>query len=273
MSYFVPFVLKYFNHKGTQRFSQRNAKVKSKYLLLYKRHQMQIFYAPDIAGNTYTLDERESKHIIRVLRMTKGSTVRLIDGKGNLYEGIISDPDQKKCIIVITGKTTDYEKRGYRLHIAISPLKNPERFEWFIEKSVEIGIDEITPLICSNTEKPGIKYERVNNLIISAMKQSLKSTKTVLNEPCLFKDFISVESKGLRLIAHCDNSGERNKISDVYSRNMDVTILIGPEGDFTREEIDSAIISKFIPVHLGASRLRTETAGLAACHSIYFINQ
>ena len=234
---------------------------------------MQIFYAPDIAGNTYALDEKESKHIIRVLRMTKGSAVRLIDGKGNLYEGIISDPDQKKCIIVITGKTADFEKRGYRLHIAISPLKNPERFEWFIEKSVEIGVDEITPLVCRNTEKPGIKYERVNNLIISAMKQSLKSTKTILNEPCRFKDFISEQSQGLRLIAHCDNSIERNKIADVYSRNMDAIILIGPEGDFTREEIDSAINSKFIPVHLGASRLRTETAGIAACHSIYFINQ
>jgi 16S rRNA (uracil1498-N3)-methyltransferase len=234
---------------------------------------MQIFYAPDIAGNIYALDEKESKHIIRVLRMTKGSAVRLIDGKGNLYQGIISDPDQKKCIIAVTGKTADFEKRGYRLHIAISPLKNPERFEWFIEKSVEIGIDEITPLVCRNTEKPGIKYERINNLIISAMKQSLKSTKPILNEPCRFKDFIDEESHGLRFIAHCDSSTERNKISDVYPGNMDATILIGPEGDFTREEIDSAINRKFIPVRLGPSRLRSETAGVAACHSIYFMNQ
>jgi len=234
---------------------------------------MQIFYAPDITGDTYTLDEKESKHIIRVLRKIKGADVRLIDGKGNLYEGIISNPDQNKCIIVITGKVKDFEKRNYRLHIAISPLKNPERFEWFIEKSVEIGIDEITPLICKNTEKPGIKSERVNNLIISAMKQSLKATKTVLNEPSSFKDFISMDLKGILMIANCNDSIKRSRISDVYSKNENALILIGPEGDFSKEEIDSAINREFVPVHLGLSRLRTETAGIAACHSIYFINQ
>jgi len=234
---------------------------------------MQIFYAPDIAGDTYTLDEKESKHIIRVLRMIKGADVRLIDGQGNLYEGIISDPDQKRCTIKVTGRIYDFEKRNYRLHIAISPLKNPERFEWFVEKSVEIGIDEITPLVCRNTEKPGIKSDRVNNLIISAMKQSLKATRTVLNDTCNFKDFIKMDLKGIMMIAHCDNSIERTKISDVYSKNENAVILIGPEGDFSKEEIDSAIKSKFSPVHLGPSRLRTETAGVAACHSIYFLNQ
>jgi 16S rRNA (uracil1498-N3)-methyltransferase len=234
---------------------------------------MQIFYAPDISGDTYTLDKRESKHLIRVLRMTKGADVRLIDGKGNLYEGIISEPDHNKCTIVITSKTKDFEKRNYWLHIAISPLKNPERFEWFIEKSVEIGIDEITPLICKNTEKPGIKSERVNNLIISAMKQSLKATKTVLNEPGSFKDFINKDLNGIRMIAHCYDLNKRSKVSDVYSKNENATILIGPEGDFSEEEIDSAVNKGFSPVHLGPSRLRTETAGVAACHSIYIINQ
>jgi 16S rRNA (uracil1498-N3)-methyltransferase len=234
---------------------------------------MQIFYAPDITGNTYILDENESKHLIRVLRMTKGSGVRLIDGKGNLYEGIIKDPDQKKCTIDITGKITDFEKRNYKLHIAISPLKNPERFEWFIEKSVEIGIDEITPLICKNTEKPGIKTDRVNNIIISAMKQSLKATKTLLNESCYLKDFISLKTDAILMIAHCDGSLVRRRISDVYTKGRNAIILIGPEGDFTREEIDSAVNSGFIPVHLGTSRLRTETAGIAVCHSIYFMNE
>jgi 16S rRNA (uracil1498-N3)-methyltransferase len=234
---------------------------------------MQIFYAPDIAGDTYTLDEKESKHIIRVLRMIKGADVRLIDGQGNLYEGIISDPDQKRCTIKVTGRIYDFEKRNYRLHIAISPLKNPERFEWFVEKSVEIGIDEITPLVCRNTEKPGIKSDRVNNLIISAMKQSLKATRPVLNDTCNFKDFIKTDLKGIMMIAHCDDSIERTKISDVYSKNENAVILIGPEGDFSKEEINSAIKSKFSPVHLGPSRLRTETAGVAACHSIYFLNQ
>jgi 16S rRNA (uracil1498-N3)-methyltransferase len=234
---------------------------------------MQIFYAPDINGISYTLDEKESKHLIRVLRMVKGSCVKLIDGKGNLFEGFISEPDQNKCIIEITREIKDFEKRNYRLHIAISPLKNPERFEWFVEKSVEIGIDEITPLICKNTEKPGIKSERVNNIIISAMKQSLKAKKTLLNETSSFKDFINKNLEGTKMIAHCDDFNFRKKISDIYSKKTDSIILIGPEGDFSREEIDTAVKKVFLPVHLGTSRLRTETAGIAACHSIYFINQ
>jgi 16S rRNA (uracil1498-N3)-methyltransferase len=260
-------------HQKIPRIIRWYANISSKSLILYKLNSMQIFYAPDINGDTYALDEKESKHLIRVLRMIKGADVRLIDGKGNLYEGIISIPGQNKCTIVITGKVRDFEKRNYRLHIAISPLKNPERFEWFIEKSVEIGIDEITPLICKNTEKPGIKSERVNNLIISAMKQSLKATKTVLNEPSSFKDFISMDLKGILMIANCNDSIKRSRISDVYSKNENAIILIGPEGDFSKEEIYSAINREFVPVHLGLSRLRTETAGIAACHSIYFINQ
>jgi 16S rRNA (uracil1498-N3)-methyltransferase len=234
---------------------------------------MQIFYAPDISGNNYTLDENESRHCIKALRMSKGTPVKLIDGKGVLYEGIINDPDPKKCSIEITSVIPDFEKRTYNLHIAISPLKNPDRFEWFIEKSVEIGIDEITPLICRNTEKPGIKEERINNLIISAMKQSLKASRTILNPVCLFGEFITRPGNEKRMIAHCNGFIERAKISDICFRNDKALILIGPEGDFSEEEIRRAIQNKFIPVHLGASRLRTETAGVAACHSVYFINQ
>jgi 16S rRNA (uracil1498-N3)-methyltransferase len=234
---------------------------------------MQIFYAPDLTGDSYILDEKESKHCIRVLRMTRGTIVKLIDGKGNLYEGVIDNPDQKKCSITITERIVDFEKRNYELHIAISPIKNPDRFEWFIEKSVEIGVDEITPLICRNTEKPGIKIERVNNLIISAMKQSLKSTKTILNDPCLFNNFLKKDLKGIRMIAHCNDSFKRSKLSEVYSKNENTIILIGPEGDFAEDEISFALAAGFSSVHLGKSRLRTETAGVAACHSIYFINQ
>ena len=252
---------------------ERRSKVNSNYLFLHKLIIMQIFYAPEITGDLYTLDENESKHIIRVLRMKKGSDVRLIDGRGSLYDGIIDIPDQKKCVIKITAITRDFEKRNYHLHIAISPLKNPERFEWFIEKSVEIGVDEITPLICRNTEKPGIKTERVNNLIISAMKQSLKTTKTLLNNPCMFTDFVNMDIKGIRMIAHCNESFKRNTISEVYSKNENSTILIGPEGDFDKAEIKTALEKNFHSVHLGTSRLRTETAGIAACHSVYFINQ
>jgi 16S rRNA (uracil1498-N3)-methyltransferase len=234
---------------------------------------MQIFYAPDISGNAYTLDEKESGHCIRVLRMKSGTPVQLIDGKGNLYDAVIVNPDPRKCGIEITGVKREFEKRNYRLHMAISPLKNYERFEWFIEKSVEIGIDEITPVICSNTEKPGIKRERINNLIISAMKQSLKSTLTILNEPCGFNDFIKNTTSGKRLIAHCYNEEARSRIGDIYSKGSDAVVMVGPEGDFSKAEVQAAVKNGFQPVHLGQSRLRSETAGIAACYSIYYLNQ
>jgi 16S rRNA (uracil1498-N3)-methyltransferase len=234
---------------------------------------MQIFYAPDIKGNNYTLDKNESRHCIRVLRMKRGTPVQIIDGKGNLYYAEIVDPDPGKCLLSITGVRNNFEPRNYRLHMAISPLKNYERFEWFIEKSVEIGVDEITPVICSNTEKPGVKRERISNLIISAMKQSLKSKLTVLNETCLFPHLIHGDYHGKKLIAHCNEESSRSRIGDVYSKQDDVLILIGPEGDFTADEINSAVNNGFLPVHLGKSRLRSETAGIAACYSIYYINQ
>ncbi|MBK9389943.1 MAG: 16S rRNA (uracil(1498)-N(3))-methyltransferase [Bacteroidetes bacterium] len=234
---------------------------------------MQIFYAPGINGDSYMLDEKESKHCIRVLRMVKGTSVKLIDGRGNLYEGHVSDPDPKRCLITVSEVRNNFENRDYRLHIAISPLKNPERFEWFVEKSVEIGIDEITPLICKNTEKQSVKQERTENIIISAMKQSLKALKPVLNEPMSFEKFIGQPSAEKKMIAHCRNSVERAKISDIYRKGDNAVILIGPEGDFSEEEILNASKNGFLPVHLGSSRLRTETAGVSACHSIYFINQ
>lgn len=234
---------------------------------------MQVFYAPGVEGDAHVLDENESKHIVRVLRMRRGMPVKLIDGRGNLYDGEISDDNDKRCTIRITGVVRDFERRNYRLHIAISPVKNSDRFEWFIEKCVEIGIDVITPLICHNTEKPSVKTDRLKSIIVSAMKQSLKATDTILNEPVKFSDFISEEHIGTKLIAHCNRSFERQRISDVCRKNEDVLILIGPEGDFTEQEIGMADVKGFTGVHLGKSRLRTETAGIAACHSIYFINQ
>lgn len=234
---------------------------------------MQVFYAPDITGDTYTLDERESKHTIRVLRMNKNAPVRLIDGKGNLFEGVITEPDPRNCSIKIISVTRNFEKKNYRLHIAISPLKNPERFEWFIEKSVEIGVDEITPIICRNTEKQGVKTVRIRNLIISAMKQSLKAQETVLNETMTFSEFLNQNHRGALMIAHCCIDNRRKGIADIYTKGDDVVIMIGPEGDFTKEEIEKAMSKNFTQIHLGSSRLRTETAGVAACHSVYFINQ
>ena len=234
---------------------------------------MQIFYAPGIDGKSYVLDPKESRHCIRVLRMKKDSPVTLIDGRGNLYEGVISDPDQNKCGISVIKIIHNFEKRPYRLHIGISPLKNPERFEWFVEKSVEIGVDEITPVICKNSEKHGIKNERINSIIISAMKQSLKADLTILNEPVPFSQFITGNFRGTKLIAHCNQRIERSDIPKLYTRGKDAIILIGPEGDFSEVEIRSAVTMGFESVHLGTSRLRTETAAIAACHSFSLLNQ
>lgn len=234
---------------------------------------MQIFYAAGISEDICVLDATESLHCIRVLRMKKGSMVNLVDGKGNLYEGFISNPDPRGCEITITGTIKDFEKRDYRLHIAISPLKNHDRFEWFIEKSVEIGIDEITPIICTNTEKPGVKSDRINNIITSAMKQSIKAFRPVFNDPVTFTEFQDPGISWTRMIAHCNRGGERSRIDQICKKGEDALILIGPEGDFTGEEVSQAIEKGYRPVHLGKSRLRTETAGICACHSIYFINR
>ena len=205
--------------------------------------------------------------------MTTGTSVQLIDGAGTLYEGEITVPDPKKCKIKIIEIKHDFEKRDYRLHMAVSPLKNPDRFEWFIEKSVEIGIDEITPIICKNTEKQAVKLERIEKIVISAMKQSLKALKPVINSPQSFESFIKKSENGTRMIAHCRAYPDRIKISEVYAKGDNAIILIGPEGDFNDDELQNALKSGFKAIHLGTSRLRTETAGISACHSIYFINQ
>lgn len=234
---------------------------------------MQIFYVPGITGEKCVMDRSESWHCIKVMRMSKGDTVFIIDGEGNLYKGLIINPDPDACGINISEITRDFEKRSYRLHIAISPVKNNERFEWFVEKSVELGIDEITPVICRNTEKQRIKSERINNIIISAMKQSIKANRTILNDICSFEDFIKSEPGGIKMIAHCNQGINRIKISDIYKKRNNAVILIGPEGDFTPGELEMSINAGFQSIHLGISRLRTETAGVAACHSVYFINQ
>lgn len=234
---------------------------------------MHIFYAPGFEGSSHILSGAESKHCIRVLRMSKGTSVRLMDGEGGLYEGLIDDPDPVNCRITVTRKIPVSENRGYRLQVGISPLKNRERFEWFVEKCVEIGIDVITPVICHRSEKNRIDSGRTERIIISAMKQSVKLFKPVLSEATSFKSFIREHNGGIRMISHCSKSFSREKMDAVYQRGNNAVILIGPEGDFTDEEIAGALENGYVSVHLGSSRLRTETAGLAACHSVYFINQ
>jgi len=232
---------------------------------------MQLFYSENPITNSCILDEQESKHAIKVLRLGAGDKLWVTDGSGFLFQGIIKDPSPRGCSLEIVSSAPGSDKRDYKLHIAISPLKNPDRFEWFVEKAVEIGIDEITPLICEHSEKPGIKQVRIEKIVVTAMKQSLKTRKTIINSPVKFSDFISQSIDGARLMAHC-NTGPKKNIADVYKKGENCTILIGPEGDFSKKEIEDANYSAYSPITLGPSRLRTETAGIAACHSIYFLN-
>ncbi len=233
---------------------------------------MQLFYTNNVSEGTALFSREESGHCIRVLRMRSGDTIHFTDGEGSIYEGIITEDDPHNMKVSVTGVTKNAGKRQYRLHVAISPLKNDDRLEWFIEKAVELGIDEITPLICARTEKKRIRKERLEGLILSAMKQSVKSFLPKLNDAVTFTEFVSWGSTGRKLIACCDQQFERQAITSATRRGEDVVIMIGPEGDFTEEEIRFAADAGFLPVHLGTSRLRTETAGVAACCSVYLAN-
>ena len=231
---------------------------------------MQIFYTPDISGIEYFLNEEESKHAIRVLRMKTNDEIYMVDGKGTFFKAIIADPHPKKCRIIVQETIPDFERRPYSLHIGISPLKNPDRFEWFLEKATEIGIDEITPILCEHSEKKNINPERCNRIIESAMKQSIKAKHPILNRLVKINEFVSAGLLGTRLIATCE--GEREFIRNIYVPRNDVVILIGPEGDFSETEVTSAKINGFVPVSLGSNRLRTETAGVVATDTISILN-
>jgi len=233
---------------------------------------MHLFYTPDLTDTIYTLNEQESKHCIKVLRLTTNDMVQLIDGKGGFYTAKIVEPNPKKCTVEIIETKKEYEKRNHRLHIAIAPTKNNDRLEWFLEKATEIGIDEITPVICEHSERKVIKPERLEKILISAMKQSLKAYKPRLNELVRYSDFIKRPFAGEKFIAHCEDTN-KSFLKNKYTVARDVLILIGPEGDFSPVEIDEARQHDFTEISLGNSRLRTETAGVVACHTINLLNE
>ncbi|MDG1698099.1 MAG: 16S rRNA (uracil(1498)-N(3))-methyltransferase [Polaribacter sp.] len=235
---------------------------------------MQLFYNSEISLETkqITFDKIESKHIVRVLRKKENDILKITNGKGYLFEVKINFANDKKCLADIIAVKEKKNPRNYYLHIAIAPTKNNDRIEWFLEKATEIGIDEITPIICANSERRSVKLERFKKIIQSAMKQSLKFTLPKLNEPRKFSDFINQNLDGKICIAHCEKK-EKKKLKSVIDASEKVTILIGPEGDFSSDEIKKALMKKFIPITLGESRLRTETAALVAVNSVSFINE
>ena len=232
---------------------------------------MHLFYSLDISSDIYVLSAEESLHCIKVLRLKSRDVVHLSDGKGKLYKTKIKDVDVKKCSLEILDVTKEYGKKDYKVHIAVAPTKNINRFEWFLEKATEIGIDQITPLICEHSERRIIKPERLNRVIISAMKQSLKAYLPILNPPQSFADFIDQKFDSEKYIAYCSED-YRDNLKTLYQKQKDAVIMIGPEGDFSEQEISIAIKSGFKPVNLGLERLRTETAAVVACHTINLIN-
>ena len=226
---------------------------------------MQLFYL-EHPEKEIILSAEESKHATRVLRKKEGDILNFTDGKGNLYKAEITLADSRKCRLEIVSSDQKEKQHNYHLHIAIAPTKNMDRFEWFLEKATEIGIDEITPIICSRSERKVIKTERGNRILLSAMKQSLKCHLPKLNEAISLNDFINQDLKGAKYIAHCED-GKKNELKKVNKTDKTL-ILIGPEGDFSPKEIALALQNQFKAVSLGTSRLRTETAGIVAVHTI-----
>ena len=231
-----------------------------------------IFYTPDIYGLRYTLNEEESTHAMRVLRLKVGDEITLVDGRGGRYRAQIDGMQHKLCEVVVLEHQTEFGKRPYHLHIGIAPTKNIDRFEWFIEKATETGIDEITPLLCERSERKHVNIERLQRIMVAAMKQSQKAYLPQLNEMTSLDKWLETQSSGCRCIAHC-NEGDRQSLKTAYQPRQNVTIAIGPEGDFSIQEVTQALACGFKEISLGTSRLRTETAGVVACHSIYFMNE
>ncbi len=237
---------------------------------------MEIFYSNNIGRDELTLSEEESIHCIRVLRHKNKDIVKVSGGDGNLYKCEIIDDNVRGACLKILSIEGGVGKHNYFLHVAVAPTKNIDRFEWFLEKSTEIGIDQITPLLCERSERKIIKDERCQKVVISAAKQSLKCSIPHVNALTPFKELVNklTSFDGLKLIAHCD-SGERILLMDILRDDerspKRVAILIGPEGDFSQHEIDLAIENGFVPVSLGDSRLRTETAALMSAAAMYYL--
>jgi len=234
---------------------------------------MQLFYNPNIdeTTETFSFDKEESKHIIKVLRKKDTDILHVTNGLGLLFETEITLASDNKCTVKIIA-IEKAEPSKFKLHLAVAPTKMNDRFEWFLEKATEIGIHEITPIICDRSERKVVNKERFEKIILTAMKQSNVLFLPKLNEATTFKEFIKHKNEGLQLIAHCEET-DKKSLKSVLKPNENVTLLIGPEGDFSEKEIALAVENKFVPVSLGNTRLRTETAAIVACHSVVFVNE
>lgn len=233
---------------------------------------MQLFYNSTIDNSIsqFVFPTEESKHIVKVLRKTEGDTLYITNGKGYIYAAEVMIADLKKCKVKIISKQKKH-KPMHHLHLVVAPTKMNDRFEWFLEKATEIGVNEITPIICDHSERKVLKMERLQKVIQTAMKQSLQAYLPQLNDPISFSDFMKKEQRELLFIAHCEEE-EKAELKRRVAPDKDVTVLIGPEGDFSSTEIKLAYEKGFIPVSLGKNRLRTETAAIVACTTVAMIN-
>jgi 16S rRNA (uracil1498-N3)-methyltransferase len=227
-------------------------------------YQMQLFFIAHITDNIAYLTEEEATHCVRVLRHKVGDELTFMDGKGGFYTGKLIQADPKKCALSILTSKQAYGLRSQHLHVAIAPTKNMDRLEWFVEKAVEIGVEEISLIATNRTERSVVKIERLEKIILAAAKQSVKAYLPMINPLVKLKDFLKQDFEGGKFIAHLADD-HRKSFQDEMLKTDKNLILIGPEGDFTLPEIESAFASHFVPVTLGASRLRTETAGMYAC--------
>lgn len=234
---------------------------------------MQLFYNPNIDESTTQIDfsKDESRHIVKVLRKTNGDQLQITNGKGWMFVAEITLADIKKCVASIISKSF-VPVGNYKVHLAVAPTKMNDRYEWFLEKATEIGVDTITPIICDHSERKVIKTDRFEKIIQAAMKQALHLYLPELQEAISFNDFINQPFNGQKFIAHCEET-ERVSLKNALQSHTDVLVLIGPEGDFSPDEIKAALSLGFQPVSLGNTRLRTETAAIVACHSIAFTNE
>ena len=230
------------------------------------------FFAPDITTNP-VLPESDSQHCVRVLRKTIGDTIEVIDGQGYRYTCSILDPHPRRTLVEITDRVFIPKPWSCRITVAVAPTKHLDRMEWMCEKLTEIGVDRIVPLLCRHSERKEIKTERLKKIVVSAMKQSLKSFMPEVDEMTSIKHFLAENDNSQKFIAYCDSTLPRQLLAASLRPLADVTILIGPEGDFTPEEVEAAMSVGYIPVTLGDCRLRTETAAIAACQTVHVINQ
>ncbi len=235
---------------------------------------MQLFYQENLSASdqTFTFNKEESKHIIKVLRKKEGDVLKITNGQGYLFTAEITLGNDKKCAITIIKSEHFSKKRNYHLHIAIAPTKMNDRLEWFLEKATEIGVDEITPILCDNSERKIIKKERFEKVIVSAMKQSLQLYLPKLNDLTTYNHLIKTTTAQTKFIAHCEDS-EKNLLKEQNLKSSNYLVLIGPEGDFSTPEINSALQHQFIPLSLGENRLRTETAGIVICNTLAVLKQ